>query len=416
MHFLLDRPLSSLTVASECSSTISSEEEEHKNIEIKHAMEANVDRTTSSPPPPPLPQTNNQKEDLVLVNQLDLPPPPMSPTNSSISEDGDTWQTPTNKLSITDDAEVKAIEITNQEEVKLNKTGDKSSTSNNGRLGRFFNSLNKKFKPKDSDKNVHLIDYNNKSSNDMDSMASKKTENFNYTPRNSINGGANERPSSRQSIGSIEKPKRCRSASGDHDSMGIGSNFSRSVTERRSYRGPAATSRYMQAAEAYTAKSRNARVAEATNKANSRNAWNGMSNRGREGSSNSGFGWNDSQRPYSRSGMSTPGGSRPASRTASASPGPCRRQQKLSNGQISRGNSSNALKYESSYQLQPPPQSKKPFPTSTHSTPCKKPQPKLSQTSTSSGVKKSSIASKSNQYMYHRFNVEKCKIKCEMLE
>ena len=78
-----------------------------------------VDRTTSSPPPPPLPQTNNQKEDLALVNQLDLPPPPMSPTNSSISEDGDTWQTPTNKLSITDDAEVKAIEITNQEEVKL---------------------------------------------------------------------------------------------------------------------------------------------------------------------------------------------------------------------------------------------------------------------------------------------------------
>ena len=49
-YFCLDRPLSSLTVASECSSTISSEEEEHKNIEIKHAMEVNVDRSPSSPP------------------------------------------------------------------------------------------------------------------------------------------------------------------------------------------------------------------------------------------------------------------------------------------------------------------------------------------------------------------------------
>ena len=388
--------MSSLTVASECSSTISSEEEEHKNIEIKHAMEVNVDTSASSPPPPPLPQASGKIEDLALVNQLDLPPPPMSPTNSSISEDGDTWQTPTNKLSITDDPEVGGTEIINQDEMKSSKTGDKSSTSNNGRIGRFFNSINKKFKPKDSDKNQQIIDCNKKTTNDMNGKTYKKTENSNSTPRNSINGGLNDRPSSRQSIGSLERPKRCRSASGDHDSMGLGSGFSRSVTERRSYRGPSATSRYMQAAEAYTAKSRNARVAEATNKANSRNVWNGMSNRGREGSSNSGFTWNDSQRPYSRTGMSTPGGSRPASRTASASPGPCRRQQKFSNGQISRGNSSNALKYESNYQLQPP-QSKKPFPTSTHSTPCKKPQPKISQTSTSSGVKKSSISSKSNQ-------------------
>ena len=399
MHYsiFLDRPLSSLTVASECSSTISSEEEEHKNIEIKHAMEVNLVQSPTSPPPPPLPQSNDTKEDLALVNQLDLPPPPMSPTNSSISEDGDTWQTPTNKLSITDDPELNGSEMANQDEIKSSKTGDKSSSNNNGRLGRFFNSINKKFKPKDSDKSSQIIDYNKKSTHDMSSKTSKKAENSNNTPKNSINGEGNERPISRQSIGSLERPKRCRSASGDHDSMGMGSNFSRSVTERRSYRGPAATSRYMQAAEAYTAKSRNARVAEATNKANSRSAWNGMSNRGREGSSNSGFTWNDSQRPYSRTGMSTPGGSRPSSRTASASPGPCRRQQKFSNGQISRGNSSNALKYESNYHLQPPPQSKKPFPTSTHSTPCKKPQPKTSQTSISSGVKKSSIASKSNQ-------------------
>merc|ERR1711981_861822 len=154
--------------------------------------------------------------------------------------------------------------------------------------------------------------------------------------------------------------------------------------------------RYMQAAEAYTAKSRNARVAESANKSSNRSAWNGLSSRGREGSSNSGFTWNDTQRPYSRTGMSTPGGSRPSSRTASASPGPCRRQQRTPNGQISRGNSSNALRYESSHQLQPPPQSHKAFPTSTHSTPCKKSQPKTSQSSTS-GVKKSSISSKSNQ-------------------
>jgi len=391
-----DRPLSSLTVASECSSTISSEEEEHKNVEIKNAMEISIDRSGHSPPPPPLPQMSDLKEDLTLVNQLDLPPPPVSPTNSSISsEDGDTWQTPTNKLSITDDPELKGSDLLNQEEIKSSKVHDKNGGSSNGRLGRFFNSINKKFKAKDSDKNGSMIESDKKVSSNVEPKSSKRTENLNYTPRNSINGGLNERPSSRQSVGSIDGPKRCRSASGDNDSM-IGSSFSRSVTERRSYRGPSATSRYMQAAEAYTAKSRNARVAETNNKANGRNVWNGMSNRGREGSSNSGFTWNDSQRPYSRTGMSTPGGSRPASRTASASPGPCRRQQRTSNGQISRGNSSNALRYESSHQLQPPSQSNKPFPTSTHSTPCKKTQPKIS-TASSSGVKKSSISSKSNQ-------------------
>ena len=111
--------MSSLTVASECSSTISSEEEEHKNIEIKNAMEVNVDPSSSSPPPPPLPQSSGKVEDLALVNQLDLPPPPMSPTNSSISEDGDTWQTPTNKLSITDDPEVGGTEIINQDEISI---------------------------------------------------------------------------------------------------------------------------------------------------------------------------------------------------------------------------------------------------------------------------------------------------------
>ena len=390
----LDRPLSSLTVASECSSTISSEEEEHKNVEIKNAMAVSVDTNGHSPPPPPLPKMGDLKEDLTLINQLDLPPPPMSPTNSSISEDGDTWHTPTNKLSITDDPELKAIISLDQEETSSIKTGDKNVGSNTGRIGRFFNSINKKFKAKDNEKNGQLVELERKLSNEM---ASKKLlENANGTPRNAINGGLQDRPSSRQSIGSVDRPARCRSASGDHDGM-MSNNFSRSVTERRSYRGPLATSRYMQAAEAYTTKSRNARVQETNNKAGGRNAWNGLSNRGREGSSNSGFGWNDSQRPYSRTGMSTPGGSRPASRTASASPGPCRRQQRSSNGQISRGNSSNALRYESNNQLQPPAHLNRTLPTSTHSTPCKKPQPKNSQSSCTSSVKKSSISSKSNQ-------------------
>ena len=388
--------MSSLTVASECSSTISSEEEEHKNVEIKNAMEVTISRNGHSPPPPPLPQIMDINNDLTLVNQMDLPPPPISPTNSSISGDGDTWQTPTNKRSITDDPELKGNEILNQEEIKLNKVSDKNSNGGNGRLGRFFNSINKKFKTKDSDKAGHMLDSDKKSSNEVEKKSLENDDNLKYTPRNSINGDLNERPSSRQSIGSIDRPKRCRSASGDNESITMNNSFSRSVTERRSYRGPAATSRYMQAAEAYTAKSRNARVMETANKSSNRSVWTGLSSRGREGSSNSGFTWNDSQRPYSRTGMSTPGGSRPASRTASASPGPCRRQQRTPNGQISRGNSSNALRYESSHQLQPPPQSYKAFPTSTHSTPCKKPQPKTSQTSTS-GVKKSSISSKSNQ-------------------
>ena len=361
-------------------------------------MEISIDRSGHSPPPPPLPNLSDLKEDLTLINQLDLPPPPTSPTNSSISEDGDTWQTPTNKLSITDDLELKGSDILGKEEIKSNKAVDRNGGSNNGRLGRFFNSINKKFKAKDSDRNGSMIESKKKmSSSEVDPENSKRADNLSYSAKDTINGGMSERPSSRQSVGSIDRPKRCRSASGDNDSM-IGSGFSRSVTERRSYRGPAATSRYMQAAEAYTAKSRNARVAENNNKASGRNVWNGLSNRGREGSSNSGFTWNDSQRPYSRTGMSTPGGSRPSSRTASASPGPCRRQQRTSNGSISRGNSSNALRYESNHQLQPPPQSNVgQFPTSTHSTPCKKPQPKTSRASSSGGAKKSSISSKSNQ-------------------
>ena len=354
-----------------------------------------VDVIVHSPPPPPLPQIIAQQGDHIIVNQLDLPPPPLSPTNSSISEDGDTWHTPTNKLSITDDANLNGTALSTQEDIKSNKASDKNGGSNNGRLGRFLNSINKKFKTKDNDKNEHILEKDKKVLDESEPKNSKHTEKLNLTPRNSINGCLNERPSSRQSIGSLDRPTRCRSASGDNDNI-MGNSFSRSITERRSYRGPAATSRYMQAAEAYTAKSRNARVADATNKVTGRSTWNGLSGRGREGSSSSGFMWNDSQRPYSRTGMSTPGGSRPASRTASASPGPCRRQQRKSSGQISRGNSSNALRYESSHQLQPPPQSNQSFPTSTHSTPCKKPQPKTSYAS-SSGGKKSSISSKSNQ-------------------
>ena len=115
-------------------------------------MQMSVDGNVHSPPPPPLPQMNDQQECHIIVNNLDLPPPPMSPTNSSISEDGDTWQTPTNKLSITDDGSLKGAELSTPEDVKSTKASDKNGGSNNGRLGRFLNSINKKFKTKDNDK------------------------------------------------------------------------------------------------------------------------------------------------------------------------------------------------------------------------------------------------------------------------
>ena len=128
------------------------------------------------------------------------------------------------------------------------------------------------------------------------------------------------------------------------------------LQERHSYRAPSATSRYMQAAEAYAAKSRASRSNSSTGTGtwsaattgNGKNTWSGgsASHRSRSRPQLT----SDTFRPPSRSGNF----SRPASRTTSASPGPWRRRNQS-------GGSQNGFEED----LMPP--------SSTHSTPCKKP-------------------------------------------
>ena len=114
--------------------------------------------------------------------------------------------------------------------------------------------------------------------------------------------------------------------------------------ERHSYRAPSATSRYMQAAEAYAAKNRAASTASKTTNGtwSSSSAKNSFSSRGRQSRPAL---TSDTFRPPSRTS------SRPASRTTSASPGPHRRSM------------DNVLS------------------GSTHSTPCKKPVKNSGKTS-----------------------------------
>ena len=110
-----DRPESSLTVASECSSTISSEEE---------AVVASKEQLAPPPKAPP------------------------SPTNSSISDDdedvdgGDTWNTPTNQSTPIKDLNSTSAEAGNAgaSATAAVKTEEKK-TNAGGRLASLFNTI-----------------------------------------------------------------------------------------------------------------------------------------------------------------------------------------------------------------------------------------------------------------------------------
>ena len=118
--FVTDRPESSLTVASECSSTISSEGEAGA-----------VSKEGGSDPPEGPPKA------------------PPSPTNSSISDDedvdgGDTWNTPTNQstpikdLNSTSEA-ARAGSTSSSSSATAVKVEDKKS--NGGRFASLFNNM-----------------------------------------------------------------------------------------------------------------------------------------------------------------------------------------------------------------------------------------------------------------------------------
>ena len=319
-----ERPLSSLTAASECSSTISSEDEADEKQDS--------DEVISPPPPPPI------TDGVGIQDDTQFPPPPISPTDSSISGDGDTWQTPTNNES---------------------PKSNPSTKSGGVKFGNLFTNMKiPKFKFKRNSESISLS-----------SEESKPTSPVKKVDQTPPEQKKPERSASRQSSFSgvtssgYGRMNRSRSASGDQINAGFNS-FSRGSKERHSYRAPSATSRYMQAAEAYAAKNREAR---SNSKSDPRSFW-GPNGRGREGSASSGF-----YPPKRSSSRNSNLGSRPASRTTSASPGPTRRRT------LTRGDSSNALQA----QIEP---------TSTHSTPCKRPQQKVSSSSS-----RLSTSSKSNQ-------------------
>ena len=156
--------------------------------------------------------------------------------------------------------------------------------------------------------------------------------------------------------GKSNKPVgRSRSIGNDDESGGLANSsspFSRSVTERHSYRAPSATSRYMQAAEAYAARSRAGRKTPTG------------------GQSNSGT-WSSRSRERAELTADTYRAARAPTRTASASPGPLRRQRRSSGGSSSWENDRNTLKPL-------PPPNVPVLPTSTHSTPSRKPNAKKS--------------------------------------
>lgn len=327
-----DRPESSLTVASECSSTISSE------------GEAGAASKEGGKDPPEGP-----------------PKAPPSPTNSSISDDedvdgGDTWNTPTNQstpikdLNTTSEAASAGSTSSSATAVKVEE-----KKSNGGRFASLFN-------------NMKIPKFRLKSNKDSGSEPSS----LETTP---VKSSLKEKPTFSRSNSAM---------STDLSSGGAGGSFVRNTKERHSYRAPSATSRYMQAAEAYAAKSRASRsnsgsvgpgpAGPSVASAGGGGTWSAgslSSNRGRSRPqlTNETF-----QRPPSRGYNS-----RPASRTTSASPGPLRRRQP-----------SDLESKQSSSRLNPP--------SSTHSTPAKKPMNRSdSRSSRSEMISATASAAKSQK-------------------
>jgi hypothetical protein len=326
--FFLDRPESSLTVASECSSTISSEEDEKAVI----TTEAEVILAASI------------EVDKPAEEDAEIEVPPQSPTTSSISGEsgtgGDTWNTPTNQST-----PVKTLP---------DNTEDQKKTTG-GRLANLFNAMKiPKFKLK-------------KPGSSSSEPSSLETTPSKITPQSEP-----------------KRPAFARSSSVSSDKgglMGDGSGFVRNTGERHSYRVPSAPSRYMQAAEAHAAKNRASRTN--SNQSNtaasaagggtwsgSKNTWSGGRSRSRAAVTT------DTFRPPSR-GYS----SRPASRTTSASPGPWRRRHPS-------GGSSTGSPEDRSHNYAPPP-------SSTHSTPRRKPN--LTTSKSEKAMMSTSVGAKSSR-------------------
>ena len=158
-----------------------------------------------------LSETSSSKESKIV------PAPPMSPTNSSISsdeEDGGTWHTPTNQTT-----PVKVKEVTSLRghdlESEVTITPSKKPEEKKNRFSNLFN----RFKTKNHSSSTNIV--------------------------NDAKEAAATTPSSRPAF------SRSNSMTSDN-----GRGFVRNTSERHSYKAPSATSRYMQAAEAYAAKNR----------------------------------------------------------------------------------------------------------------------------------------------------------------
>ena len=213
---LPDRPESRLTVTSECSSTISSEDD---NAQVTHIEDS---RATLQQP-----MKKKESESDTTLRQSDVEIPPTSPTGSSISDDLN-WPAPPPPL-------------TSIEPTEPTKTTPSPAKSNN-RLSNLFSNmkipklkLNRKQNSGGSSKSGSPA-----SSDEVDKMSPVKTS-----------------PTQRSENGDSKTSKNGRSMSvGSDDGANL---FVRGSGERHSYRAPTAPSRYMQAAEAYAAKKRSDR-------------------------------------------------------------------------------------------------------------------------------------------------------------
>ena len=173
-----------------------------------------------------------------------------------------------------------------------------------------------------------------------------------YSPTSDSSGSStNGPPSPTRSLasGSVtpsaarKPPMRSRSIGGeDENSL---NSFVRNTSERHSYRTPSASSRYMQAAEAYAARGRNARSKSSMSQHDS--SWGG-----------------GASRPSSRASSNGSGYRRVGGRTTSASPGPQRRARLPERSAQNKNNTLNCP----------------PLPPSSKSTPTKKKQPSSSST------------------------------------
>ena len=155
-----------------------------------------------------LSETSSTKESKIV------PAPPMSPTNSSISsdeEDGGTWHTPTNQTTPVKVKEaIRGLDL----EPEVTITPSKKPEEKKNRFSNLFN----RFKTKNHSSSTNIV-------SDAKEVAAT-------TP---------------------SRPAFSRSNSMTSDN---GRGFVRNTSERHSYKAPSATSRYMQAAEAYAAKNR----------------------------------------------------------------------------------------------------------------------------------------------------------------